>query len=402
MAAASRTPAGSSGGWPGVTWREAEWMPDPGVQLSRTQRVRNRGAFTFAEPARIAEAPVVLDPAVQESARAATGVIERFDERAVAWGNPFASVLLRSESASSSEIERLSASARRIALATLGDGRSENATRIARNVRAMQAAVALSDHMDAEAILAMHRELGGGDDPENAGRFRTEWVWIRGRSPVTAEFVATHHSKVETAIDDLVRFLRRTDIEPLTQAAIAHAQFETIHPFTDGNGRTGRALVSSVLRYRGAATNLSVPISSGLLSDASAYFDALTAYREGDLHPIVDQFAVAAERAVVNATILHDDVSAIRDDIVRTAVRRTRNIERFAELCASEPAFNINMVVEWGIARPTAYRLCERLTSLKMLRRERSIGGVDVWTVVGLTDALDAFAARSGRRSFGG
>lgn len=386
--------------WPMVTWHKAEWSPSAEVQMSRTQRLRNRGAFRYADPAPIASVPVVLDPVVQESARAASAMIERFDEKALVWGTPLAGVLLRCESASSSEIERLSASARSIALASLGDAHHDNATRIARNVRAMQAAIALSDHMDGDAILAMHAALGGGEDPDNAGRFREEWVWIRGRSPVTAEFVATRHENVAPAIADLVTFMRRTDIEPLTQAALAHAQFETIHPFTDGNGRCGRALVAAVLRYRGTARNLSVPVSSGLLSDTAAYFDALNAYREGDPLPIVDQFAAAAERAIGNATILQKDVAAVREEVLATAVRRTRNFLLFAELCAEEPAFNIDMVVARGVARPTAYRLCERLTSAGLLRREHAIGGVDAWTVVGLTYALDAFASRAGRRTF--
>lgn len=386
--------------WPSVTWHDEMWRPDPDQVMSRTQRLRNRGTFRFADPASIAEIPVVLDPVVQEVARSATSLIERFDERAATWGIPFASVLLRSESASSSQIERLSASARRIALATLGDTSNRNATTIAHNVRAMQAAIYLSEKMDADAILAMHNELRGGDDPANAGQFRREWVWIRGQSPVTADFVATRAENVAPAINDLIAFLRRTDVEPLTQAALAHAQFETIHPFTDGNGRTGRALVSSVLRHRGVAMNLSVPISSGLLADSAAYFEALNAYRDGDPHPIVTQFAEATERAIANASILQRDVADIRTSVVASAERRTKNIELMAELCCAEPAFNIAMVNAHGITKPTAYRLCERLTAMKLLRRERAIKGLETWTVVGLTDALDAFAQRAGRRTF--
>ena len=382
-----------------VTWGQASWTPSPDIPMSRTQRLRNRGDFTYADPAPLADAAIAVDPYVQESARSATSLIERFDERFTGWGAPFASVLLRSESASSSQIERLSASARRIALAALGDTGNRNATSIARNVRAMQAAIVLADSMDVQAILAMHAELGGGDDPDGAGRFRREWVWIKGNSPVTAEYVAPPHENVPGALDDLMRFMRRTDVEPLTQAAIAHAQFETIHPFTDGNGRTGRALVSAVLRHRGVARNLSVPISSGLLADTDAYFAALTAYRHGEVEPIVEQFSDAAERAIANATQLQADVAAVREEVVASATRRTRNIEIMADLCATEPAFNADMVVQAGISRPTAYRICKGLSELGLLHRERAIGGVDVWTVVGLTDALDAFAARAGRRN---
>lgn len=392
--------AAQGSAWPSVSWRPDLWTPSENAFLSRGQRLRNRGPFEYAVPAQIADVPVVLDVDVQEAARAASGLMERFDERMAAWGLPFASVLLRSESASSSQIERLTASARRIALATLGDRKNANATSIARNVAALRAAIALADSPDVDAIKAMHAELGGGDDPANAGRFRREWVWVGGQSPVTASYVPPEASLVEGAMDDLAAFLRRQDVEPLTQAAIAHAQFETIHPFTDGNGRTGRALVSAVLRHRGVCTNLAVPLSSGLLSDTQAYFAALTAYREGDPHPIVAQFAAASERAIANASALQEDVVSVRERVVGAAVRKSANMERMATLCATEPAFDIDMVVAAGIARPTAYRLCRRLTELGVLHRERSIGGRDAWTVVGLTDALDAFAQRAGRRTF--
>jgi Fic/DOC family len=92
-----------------------------------------------------------------------------------------------------------------------------------------------------------------GSQPEHAGKWRDQPVWIGGGdlSPHNADFVPPHHSRVEPAIADLVRFMDRDDMPPLVQAAIAHAQFETIHPFPDGNGRTGRALVQSLLRGKG-------------------------------------------------------------------------------------------------------------------------------------------------------
>lgn len=384
--------------WPRIGIGRTIWLPNHDAPMSRRRRQRNQGEFEYAIAPRIAELEVRLEPRVEAAARAAMSLIERFDTQAEAWGPPFASVLLRSESASSSQIERLSASARRVALATLGDQRNRNATSIARNVRAMQAAIALSDEMDSKAVLAMHRALGGGDDPANAGCFREEWVWVGGESPVTAAFVPPRHEDVPEAVEDVMRFLRRTDLEPLTQAAIGHAQFETIHPFTDGNGRTGRALVSSVLRHRRVATNMTVPISSGLLTDTAAYFDALTSYRNGDPGPIIEQLAEAAEQAIANAATLRTDVEAVREAVLATAQRRTRNLTIMAGLCAVEPAFDIEMVVEAGIARPSAYRLCQRLTDAGLLRREPAIRGVDAWTVVGLTEALDDFAVRSGRR----
>jgi Fic family protein len=106
----------------------------------------------------------------------------------------------------------------------------------------MLAAVNLADSIDAAAILAMHEALMRDADPKSAGRWREEQVWIgRGtHGPRGAMFVPPHHSRVIAAIDDMLRFAQRDGILVLPQIALAHAQFETIHPFTDGNGRTYR------------------------------------------------------------------------------------------------------------------------------------------------------------------
>ncbi len=163
---------------------------------------------------------------------------------------PFASILLRTESASSSEVENLTSSAKQVALAEIGASRSGNARLVVANVRAMKAAIILSDRLDESAIIEMHEALLSDSAPAVVGRWRDEQVWIGGGSvsPHSASFVPPHHDRVEALMADLIGFTRRTDVPVLAQAAIAHAQFETIHPFPDGNGRTGRAIIQSMLR----------------------------------------------------------------------------------------------------------------------------------------------------------
>jgi Fic family protein len=106
-------------------------------------------------------------------------------------------------------------------------------------------------------------------------------------------------------LTDLLCFARRQDIDPLVQATLVHAQFESIHPFTDGNGRIGRALINAVLRYRGITTRTVVPLASALVANTERYFAALDAYREGNLAPLVTDFTVgsriAAEETQVTA-----------------------------------------------------------------------------------------------------
>src|SRR5690606_28552255 len=147
-------------------------------------------------------------------------------------------------------------SANQLALAEIDEGDKANALTVVGNVRAMEAALQLADDISEASILAMHKALmlhQTGFPPEDAGRFRAEQVWIgRGEAgPRVADFVAPHHDRIPGAIGDLVRFVKRQDLPVLVQVAVAHAQFETIHPFPDGNGRPGRALALSLPRTRG-------------------------------------------------------------------------------------------------------------------------------------------------------
>ncbi|MDZ7732993.1 MAG: Fic family protein [Acidimicrobiia bacterium] len=232
--------------------------------------------------------------------------IARFDTEFGHEIAPFASVLLRTESAASSKIENLTASARAIAQADLGGPGSSNAALVVSNQRAMSAAVSLADRIDAETILAMHEALLSRTDPDIAGRWRDQQVWIGGShlGPHQATFVPPAHSRVPDAIADLVAFIDRDDVPIVSHAAIAHAQFETIHPFPDGNGRTGRALVHAHLRNKGLTRHVTVPVSAGLLVDVDGYFESLTQYRAGNPDPIVESFANAVFAATENGRAL--------------------------------------------------------------------------------------------------
>ncbi|WP_246078150.1 Fic family protein [Rhodoglobus vestalii] len=169
--------------------------------------------------------------------------LTRFDAQVGALTAPFASILLRSESASSSEVENLTSSAQQVALAEIGDASSGNAQLVVGNVAAMTAAIDLADDLNPEAILTMHRALLEKSNPGIVGSWRSDQVWIGGGSisPHNADFIPPHHDRVPALMDDIMQFARRTDLPVIAQLAIAHAQFETIHPFPDGNGRAGRA-----------------------------------------------------------------------------------------------------------------------------------------------------------------
>lgn len=163
---------------------------------------------------------------------------------------------MRSEAAASSQIEQLTASVRAILTAELTGHTARNATLIAANTAALRAAIDLADNITPDAIAKMHEALMTGQVQHTPGQWRSEAVWIgtSSQSPIGADFVASRWERVPDLINDLIVFGRLADVGALILTAISHAQFETIHPFTDGNGRTGRALAQALLRYRGVST----------------------------------------------------------------------------------------------------------------------------------------------------
>jgi Fic family protein len=233
-----------------------------------------------------------------------------------------ARILLRAESVASSRIEGLGVGGRRLARFAAArlegaDVADATADAVLANIEAMTQAIALGDRpgpVTTDDLLAVQAALVAHDLPaQYVGRLRTEQNWIGGndRNPCGAAFVPPPHEEVPRLLDDLMAFVSGDAYPPLVQAALAHAQFETIHPFADGNGRTGRALVHVVLRRRGLAPRFVPPISLALATASRDYIAGLTAFRfvgpPGDpaategITQWVEAFAGATLRATTDA-----------------------------------------------------------------------------------------------------
>ena len=392
-----------------VAWETLPWDRHSNAQpLSRAQRAAIRPTYEAAIPAAIAQLDANIEPAVLGEVDDARAEIARFDAELSTMlpGSeiaPLSAVLLRTESASSSQIENITAGAKALALAELGVVRyGSNAGLVAANVDAMNRAVELADAVTPDAILAIHEALMRGQSHAGPGEFRTEQVWIGGSSssPHAAAFVPPHHSRVESAIDDLCAFIQRTDIPLLAQASIAHAQFETIHPFNDGNGRTGRALVHAMLKQGGATTRTTVPVSAGLLVDTDSYFAALTSYRNGDPSRIVERFTHASFAAVNNGRALAADLLEVYDIWSRGLnARKTAAVWKVLPLLLSHPAVTSAMVQEsTGLSQPAADNVIKQLREAGILTKASGAQRYVVWVATDVTKALDEFAARARRR----
>ncbi|PJI85548.1 Fic family protein [Luteimicrobium subarcticum] len=396
--------------WPALTYERVPWHIAPEIEphLDIWQKRRMERPYRAAVVPRIAD----LSPAAHLS-RDTLELVERtstlmltFDAESATLPVAMPAVLLRSEAASSSQIEHLTSSARNVAVAELGLSSRENAQVVAANSRAMRQALALDDDLDAAAVLAVHRALLQDSAPEIAGRLRDRAVWIGAStlSPHDADYVAPRADAVPAALDDLCAFARRADVTGLLRAAVVHAQFETVHPFEDGNGRTGRALIHTVLRSAGLVTHATVPVSAGLLGNVQRYFDALTAYRDGHLDPLVTEVAHGARAAVANGRALAAQVVELRDRWRDTlTVRSDSTAWRLVDHLFTQPVVNAAHVASaLGVSDRGARNAVDALehagvlTPVTVGRRNR------VWQAPAILAAMDEFAARAQRRGVPG
>ncbi len=258
------------------------------------------GAIDVYIPAPIADQVVVAaDPATESAAQRALHSL-----RGHAGLLPLAPSLLRSEGIASSRIEGEVASTRRVfendyATESVADRQAE---RIVSSIRVMREVVTGAEHgVTTEDFDRWHALLFVGTPRQfEPGHLRTTQNWIGGRPdrPFEAEFIPPPESLVPAAMHDLAEFVNRVDVAPVTQAAIAHAHFETIHPYPDGNGRVGRALIYRSWAYRGLVADIAPPISQILVERRDDYVASLTAYRHGDIDAWLGFFSDAVESAV--------------------------------------------------------------------------------------------------------
>ena len=365
--------------WPGITYETCAWERDLDelALVPKSRRRKILPTYEAAVPASIASLPVGISaPSARRIAEVEVS-LARFDTAQAARGYALPALLLRSESSSSSQIERLTSSARNVALAELTDKAPANALLIAGNVAAMREALGQSGEIGIDSICAIHDALMRGT--REAPGLREEQVWIGGSpySPHGATFVPPHADRVRACLEDLVAFGAREDISPITKAAIFHAQFETIHPFTDGNGRTGRTLLHRMLARDEVLLHTMLPVSAGLLHDVDRYMGALDAYHNGAVEPIIECLADALELAAVIGSRIASDVDGILAGWASGNTDRAGSAShRLPALLVEQPVVDVAYVASrLGITDRAARNLievaCERGILAKMGNAKR-------------------------------
>ncbi len=311
---------------------------------------------------------------------------------------------LRAESVDSSKIENVDASLADYGRALLGVGANASAVSMASATAALTRMIRDAETTRAirpEAILQAHEDLfrHHPDEGHRAGTFRTTQNWIGGSdySPLGALHVPPPPETVPDYLADLFAFADRDDVPPLVQAAIVHAQFESIHPFIDGNGRIGRALIHAVLRRRRATRHLTVPIASALVAHRERYFGALDDYRNGSAAPLIAMFASATSVATAESwrTAAHlKDLRKEWHDAVGGS-RPGTALHRLLDLLTEEPIVNVALVMERvDASESTAREAIATLVDAKVLSKAPRSRRAPVWLAKPVLDEVEDLSSR--------
>ncbi len=311
---------------------------------------------------------------------------------------------LRTESVDSSKIENVDASLADYGRALLGVGANASAVSMASATAALTRMVADADRtrsIRAEAVLRAHHDLfhRHPDEAHRAGVFRTIQNWVGGSdySPIGALHVPPPPETVPAYLDDLFAFADRDDLPVIVQAAIVHAQFESIHPFIDGNGRIGRTLIHAVLRRRRATRHLTVPIASALVSHRERYFAALEDYRAGNARTIVAMLATAVRIATAESWHTATTLQQMREQWQETigGARPGSTAYRVLDLLTEEPILNLALVAERvGTDEDEAAGVVRALVDARVLVKAPRSRRAPVWLARDVLDEVQDLSAR--------
>ena len=362
-------------------------------------------------PPKIAEAgpsiPSVVGAEMDDALREIAALDETHGDHLAS----LSTLLLRAESVASSKIEHVEASLDDYARALHGVTSNASANSMVASTRALDdlirsvqdgEPIALVNICKAHAVLM-------ADDPSErayAGKVRDMQNWIEGsdHSPRNASYVPPPPRTVVGYLDDLVRFSNRSDIGVLTQAAIAHAQFESIHPFTDGNGRIGRALINTILRKRGTTKRVVVPIASAIVARRQSYFDALGAYRDGDAGPIIESFSVGSMIAAQESRTTASRLATMPEEWREAAggPRKGSAASKILDSLLDHPVFSAEEAgLRVGGATSSLYAAISGLHESGVIRPLTNRTRDQVWVAASLADELDDLGVRIAARARG-
>lgn len=379
------------------------WQSDPAIYApAKYKRACRYDAFV---PDELTGLQFTLDATLAGLVSEAEGAIRALNQVGGNALDPLARLLLRTESIASSKVEGLQLGVRELARAEAkvdsGQKIGPTAVDVLANIDAMVLAVeesATAPEFGIDQIRAIHRRLmERAENRKVAGIIRTEQNWIGGNdyNPCGADFVPPPPEEVDRLLLDLCAAVNDDLLSPLVQAALVHAQFETIHPFADGNGRTGRALVHVVLRRRGIAPHYVPPVSVAIAATRARYIESLTSFRRDEMRTWIEYFASAVARSAQLARTYLDRVLVLRarwQEQVRgldDAPRADATAWEVIKILPAHPVITVSVAAAaTGRSKPSTYQAFEQLVragvlvSLSAGRRNQS------WEAAGLLELI--------------
>ncbi len=204
------------------------------------------------------------------------------------------------------------------------------------------------------------------------GEFRKVQNWIMGTSPADARFVPPPPDKILPAMGDLEKFIHaRSEIPALIKAALIHSQFETIHPFIDGNGRTGRLLITFYLCQQGMLEKPVLYLSEYFKKHRDLYFALLDGYRRGNVQPWLEFFLKGIVNVATEAAITSGKIVSLREKDLHTVSglgRASKNAVVLLKNLYKQPIINVRKIQEvTGVSREAANTIAKRFMDLGIL-----------------------------------
>lgn len=310
----------------------------------------NGRTIAAADPAPIAGLDPALSIATVRRVERAAGAVRRAGDLTVGPIEVSARLLLQSEGLASSAIEGLRAPVVDVVAADLQSDPGTVAGWVSDNLAVVAGALADPGPVDAASVCKWHRRLmrhAPNIDAAHVGAWRDRLGWIGGANPLVAAHVAVPADRIDAAMQDLFLFMHRSDLDPVTQAAIAHAQFETIHPFADGNGRIGRVLIGWVLARR-IGVAVPPPVSIEFARDIGGYLSGLVLFGDGAIDSWVSWFAAALERSAGSAEVVLDAVTEIRAEWAALVSERRAGsaARRLVDVLVAHPVLSTQAAAE--------------------------------------------------------
>jgi len=207
----------------------------------------------------------------------------------------------------------------------------------------------------------------------NPGEFRTSQNWISGTRPDNAIYVPPPASEMQKALSDLEKFLYTDDTTlTLIKAGIIHAQFETIHPFLDGNGRTGRMLITFYLWKEGFLEKPVLFLSSFFKKHQKLYYEKLSGYHDGQISDWINFFLDGVVEIANEAIDIVGKITILREEdrqkIQKLGTRASESAMMILPKLYGQPIVNISIVKNWtGFTRAGAQRVVDRFVDMEIL-----------------------------------